>query len=210
MSTLTPNPIIPINIHFISTDTRDLPHCGYIDEEWTSVPARTKYMSDCMYTPSYTEFFVKRFAPEIDLTLTCVAQGDRYTELLESTKWYKTRANCYVHEKTLHRVRDEDDLDDCGPVPTNMDPRDHLPEPEPEPPVESTTPAWGSLQETHLPAPHRLAPRRMYNTTAGEEYVNCTEKYAVGPNADLGRVKRIYEFGQRIVLQCGEELSDPT
>lgn len=86
-------------------DTEDLPYCGYIEEEWTSVPARTKYASDCLYTAGYNEHFMKRFKPEVDLTLTCVTiDGD---EELESTKWYKTRANCYVHEKTLYRVRGE-------------------------------------------------------------------------------------------------------
>jgi hypothetical protein len=45
----------------------------------------------------------------------------------------------------------------------------------------------------------QLDRRYLYNTTIGEEYVNCTTTASVNAT----RVKRVYEFGQEIIPQCG-------
>lgn len=45
----------------------------------------------------------------------------------------------------------------------------------------------------------KLERRFLYNTTIGEEYVNCTTTASIKPS----RVKKVYEFGQHIIPQCG-------
>jgi hypothetical protein len=53
---------------------------------------------------------------------------------------------------------------------------------------------------------HGLQRRYLYNDTIGEEYVNCT---ANGwPTASPGRVVRLYEFRQEVILQCGSVAED--
>jgi hypothetical protein len=115
---------------------------------------------------------------------------------------------------TVLILLDEDELDDCGPVP-GRDPSNHDP-----PPAESTT---VNLASTPTPSSIVKAPevfsserldkrmicsknfkrdlsrRWLYNTTIGEEYVNCTSSASeVSP----GRNNRVYEFGQKVIPQC--------
>ncbi|KAF2684888.1 hypothetical protein K458DRAFT_267526, partial [Lentithecium fluviatile CBS 122367] len=170
-------------------DTEDLPYCGYIEPEWTHASARTKYYSECYYEPYIEGVPIKNYKYNINLDLTCAPRIGTDNSVLRDRKWYKTNSNCYVHETTLDRVRDESDLDDCGPLYLNAHPTDHLPEP-----TSTTEPAF--------PPPTSTLNRRfLYTTTIGEEYVNCTTSSVASDRAH--GIRRVYEFNQTVTPQCG-------
>lgn len=156
-------------------------------------------MTDCYFTPAVNE---KRLAPKhykygIDLPLLCTAHNR--SALMGRTTWFKTPSNCYVHETTLWDVEDADELDDCGPLPPGLTPDDHVPE------TTTTTSSvvakqTGGVREkgSRTGTGTGIGKRWLYNTTIGEEYVNCTEKASVMPS----QTRRVYEFGQAVVPQC--------
>ncbi|KAF2648284.1 hypothetical protein K491DRAFT_722715 [Lophiostoma macrostomum CBS 122681] len=173
--------------------TEELPYCGSVAPNWTTTGIRTKYLSDCYSGPTPSQYIVW-------------------------TTWYKTTKNCYIHELTLHRVEDADELDDCGPARSDQDPHDH------DPPTTTTTPTttatatatttakakavtapmplWTKSQseERDLEARGDLQRRFLYNTTAAEDYINCTTNASL---AHPGQIERTYEYGEEIILQCG-------
>ncbi|KAF2241750.1 hypothetical protein BU26DRAFT_571501 [Trematosphaeria pertusa] len=179
--------------------TTALPSCGDILPSYTRTTARTRYMTDCYFTPAVNE---KRLAPKhykygIDLPLLCTAHNR--SALMGRTTWFKTPSNCYVHETTLWDVEDADELDDCGPLPPGLTPDDHVPE------TTTTTSSvvakqTGGVREkgSRTGTGTGIGKRWLYNTTIGEEYVNCTEKASVMPS----QTRRVYEFGQAVVPQC--------
>jgi hypothetical protein len=45
----------------------------------------------------------------------------------------------------------------------------------------------------------KFSRRFLYNTTIGEDYVKCTVAASIHPS----RIKKVYEYGQEIIPQCG-------
>ncbi|KAF2477954.1 uncharacterized protein BDR25DRAFT_308794 [Lindgomyces ingoldianus] len=183
---------------------------------WTTVQGRTRYMTECNLGPWIDRTELKYYKYGIDLRLTCVAptRGEeimrkkyepnvtlRTTAAYNSfRKWYKTNSNCYVHETTLWPVEDEQDLEDCGPIPRRLDPDNRTPEPTPS--ATKMPSAFPKPSATPTPTAVVKPPSTAKAiTVVGEEYVNCT---ANGwPKDNPGRVVRQYEFGQEVILQCG-------
>ncbi|KAF2661697.1 hypothetical protein K491DRAFT_710538 [Lophiostoma macrostomum CBS 122681] len=190
--------------------TVDLLYCGAISSDWTSLHAKTKYMSECFNTPYVLRKRVKAYKNEVDLTLTCVTRNTTVTddddrfEIMGSAKWYKTSSNCYVHEATLYHVEYEDELEDCGPTP-GVDYYAHQPDPVTSSSLAPTATATPGLNATifgTLDKRSDLTRRWIYNTTIGEEYANCTEKATIN-NSTENAVEQVFEFGQSIDVQCG-------
>jgi hypothetical protein len=123
----------------------------------------------------------------------------------------------------------ENKLDDCGPLELELLPGSHEPDPTPEPtasPVPDPTlapsptpapapPSNTTLRTTKPTVNHQahaknvarapeLQRRFLYNTTIGEEYVNCTSNSAFEDRSH-GIIK-VYEFNQTVIPQCGTEV----
>lgn len=119
----------------------------------------------------------------------------------------------FYNRKFLVLTSAEDDLEDCGPLdtelPERLPPDTDMPTPTSSPllPQPTTT---AISEATSLARPKSNHPRSfeksltrrfLYNTTIGEEYVNCT--FASNSTDRAHGIKRVYEFDQRIFPQCG-------
>lgn len=109
--------------------------------------------------------------------------------------------------------RTEDDLEDCGPLDTELPER--IP-PETETPIPTSafaplptpttvlnpTGTSTSIESLNHRSLHPSLSRRfLYNTTIGEEYVNCTE---TSNSTDRAHgIRHVYEFDQPVLPQCG-------
>ncbi|KAK3214142.1 hypothetical protein GRF29_28g2126571, partial [Pseudopithomyces chartarum] len=177
-------------------DTTELPYCGFIDEpEWPKRNGRTRYYSECYRMPWFNDRATKYYKNNINLNLLCSTKNvtGYWHEVMEKPgTWYKTNSDCFVHETTLWPI--DDDIEDCGPLDTELPPR-WPPETEEPPPessaVSTTTPVSAvptAASTWSISSRHNLHRRFLYNTTIGEE--------AHG-------IKRVYEFDQPVYPQCG-------
>ena len=108
---------------------------------------------------------------------------------------------------TLRLTFTDDDIEDCGPLDTELPPR-WPPETEEPPPesssVSTTTPVSAvptAASTWSISSRHNLHRRFLYNTTIGEEYVNCT--FSSNSTDRAHGIKRVYEFDQPVYPQCG-------
>lgn len=167
-------------------------------------------MTDCFTAPRLSTLAlepgaraVKHYPYGMDLELLCTARNE--SEILGRKTWFKTPSNCYVHETTLRGVDDADELDECGPVPYGLNPDDHKNETASKVLAQVGKPAWvrGQKREERSRSEKRVefGKRWLYNTSIGEEYVNCMEHASVHKEK-AGRVERVYQFGWDVVPQC--------
>ncbi|KAJ4294196.1 hypothetical protein N0V90_007886 [Kalmusia sp. IMI 367209] len=149
------------------------------------------------------------------------SNGNQESNML--LKHYQTQLNFLIAARSSNLIGqkamdelDADDLDDCGPLDSEKSKREppetDLPTPTSavEPPIHSTpvtastaelaTPVPPPLNQIFKPTPS-LHRRFLYNTTIGEEYVNCTVNSTSTDRAH--GIKRVYEFDQAVYPQCG-------
>ncbi|KAK7189867.1 hypothetical protein PSPO01_04257 [Paraphaeosphaeria sporulosa] len=208
-------------------DPSELPYCGRVQQpEWPKRNGRTRYYSECYRMPYLQDRARKYYKNNVDLNLLCVARnvtgyahevmGKTYVgsyflgrKLTLHSTWYKTNSDCFVHETGIWPI--EDDLEDCGPLDTEL-PERILPETETTIPTSAptlfptpTTVLPNTAQSTSASVAstdiHPLSRRFLYNTTIGEEYVNCTE--TSNSKDRVHGVRHVYEFDQPVFPQCG-------